>query len=402
MATDPHGVAGFFYHARMIAVVHLVTLGWITASVLGSLYLVGPIALRVRFPATWADYVAFTLVTTGIVGMVAHFWLEDYRSVGWWGSTVGGGILIVGANVISRLIKSGLPGSVKAHVVLSFANIVAAASLGVLLGFDKAYHFLPGYVLTNVFAHAHLAAIGWASMMVVGVAYRLLPMVLPSQMPGGRRLWSTAVLLEVGVLGISMTLLLRSRYTWLFALMVVAGFAMFLTQVLWMARNRRPRPPAVRTPDLAVLHAAAAFASLGAALVLGMWLVLSQPSAWSVPIGMAYGVFGLVGFLSQLIVGMEGRLLPLFAWYWAYANTDFKGPVPAPHGMAWRRGQELIFVLWLFGVPSLAAGLAFDAVPAIRAGAWSLLLATLLDTLNMTRIVRHAFSIRTPLSDATH
>lgn len=27
-----------------------------------------------------------------------------------------------------------------------------------LLGFDKVHHFLPGYVLSNVSAHAHLAA----------------------------------------------------------------------------------------------------------------------------------------------------------------------------------------------------------------------------------------------------
>jgi hypothetical protein len=33
-------------------------------------------------------------------------------------------------------------------------NITLAASMGILLGFDKAYHFLPGFVLSNVFAHA--------------------------------------------------------------------------------------------------------------------------------------------------------------------------------------------------------------------------------------------------------
>jgi cbb3-type cytochrome oxidase subunit 1 len=40
-------------------------------------------------------------------------------------------------------------------------------------------------VLANVFAYAHLAAVGWVSLMVVGVAYRLLPMVLPSELRRG-------------------------------------------------------------------------------------------------------------------------------------------------------------------------------------------------------------------------
>src|SRR5512138_2225171 len=70
IAVDPRGTAGFFYHARMLGIVHLVTLGWITASILGSIYIVGPVALRVSLSATWADYAAFGLVTTGIAGMV--------------------------------------------------------------------------------------------------------------------------------------------------------------------------------------------------------------------------------------------------------------------------------------------------------------------------------------------
>ena len=35
--TDPRGVAGFFYHSRMLGVVHLVTLGWMATSILGAL-----------------------------------------------------------------------------------------------------------------------------------------------------------------------------------------------------------------------------------------------------------------------------------------------------------------------------------------------------------------------------
>ena len=78
VALNPRGVSGFFYHSRMLAIVHLVTLGWITASILGSLYTVGPIALRVWIPAMWLDYIiAFGFVLIGIiVGMVAHFWLQ--------------------------------------------------------------------------------------------------------------------------------------------------------------------------------------------------------------------------------------------------------------------------------------------------------------------------------------
>jgi hypothetical protein len=309
----------------------------------------------------------------------------------WSAATVGTGIIVVGVQVVRRLRQAALPRAVSAHIVLAFLNVAGAATLGVLIGFDKVYHFLSGFVLANVFAHAHLAALGWATMMVVGVAYRLLPMVLPAAMPKGPQLWASAVLLQIGVTGLFVGLLLRSPFVWISALIVIAGYAAFLSQVVWMLRHPRPRPHGLRAPDPAVLHAAAAFASMAIASMLGMWLTLAEPSQSTLRIAMAYGVFGLVGFLAQMVVAMEGRLLPIFAWYWAYANTGYKGPVPSPHEMPWRGGQELVFVLWLFGVPALAGGLAFDAVPFVSAAGWCLLAATLLDSVNVARILRHAF-----------
>jgi hypothetical protein len=391
VARDPRGVSGFFYHARMVGIVHLVTLGWITASILGSLYIVGPIALRTTIPAAWPDYTAFAFVLIGVVGMVAHFWLQEYGGMAWSAITVGSGIIVAGVRVARALRHASLPRAVTAHIMLAFLNVGAAATLGVLLGFDKVYHFLPGFVLANVFAHAHLAAIGWVSMMVVGMAYRLLPMVLPSAMPRGATLWISAALLETGVSGLFVTLLLRSSLVWVFALIVIGGFAAFVSHVVWMLRRPRPRPPGLRRPDPAVLHAGASFLWLVVASALGVWLTLAAPSANTLRVAMAYGVFGLVGFLAQMVVGMEGRLLPIFAWYWASANTSYEGPVPSLHEMAWRYGQELVFVLWLFGVPALAGGLALDAVPFVRAGAWCLLIATVTDTVNVARILRHAF-----------
>jgi hypothetical protein len=391
VALDPRGVSGFFYHSRILAIVHLVTLGWITASILGSLYVVGPIALRVWIPAAWPDYTAFALVLIGITGMVAHFWLQEYGGMAWSAITVGIGIIQVGVRVVRRVWQAPLPRAVSAHIVLAFLNVLAAATLGVLIGFDKVYHFLPGFVLANVFAHAHLAALGWATMMVIGIAYRLLPMILPSAMPGGRPLWLSAVLLQAGVTGLFVTLLWRTSFAWIFALTIVGALAAFFSQVVWMARRPRPRPPTMRAPDPAVLHAGASLVWLVVAAVVGVWLTVAEPSPGTLRVAMAYGVLGLVGFLAQMVVGMEGRLLPLFAWYWAYANTGYKGPVPSQHAMPWRNGQELAFVLWLFGVPALAGGLAFDAIPFVSAAAWSLLAASLVGTVNAVRILRHAF-----------
>jgi hypothetical protein len=311
----------------------------------------------------------------------------------WSAVSVGAGIVAVGVRLTAPLARSPVPRAVKAHIVLAFTNILAAAGLGVLIGFDKVYHFLPGFVLANVFAHAHLAALGWATMMVIGVAYRLLPMVLPAAMPGGPTLWISAILLQTGATGLFVTLLARGGFAWIPALAAVCGIVAFLAHVVWMLRRRRTPPPHLVTPDPAVLHAGAALVWLAAASALGLWLTVAEPSESTLRVATAYGVFGLVGFLAQMVVGMEGRLLPLFAAYWACANSGYDGTAASPHDMGWHGGRDVAFVLWLFGVPALASGLGFDAVAFVRAGAWCLLAATLVNALNTSLVLRHAFRI---------
>lgn len=393
-AIDPDSAAGFFYHPRMLAFVHLITLGWISASIMGALYIVAPIALRTTLPARWPDYAGASLFWIGITGMVAHFWIAESRGMAWSAGTAVAGLLCIGSRVAAPLCQAPISGAVRLHLALAFLNLAGAAIMGVLLGIHRVHPFLPGPVLGGVFAHAHLAAVGWAAMMVVGVGYRLLPMVLPAQMPTGADLYASAALLQVGAWGIFATLFLGLPAAGLFAAAIVAGLVVFLSRVAWMTRHRRPRPPAIRTPDPAVLHGAAALGSLVIACGLGMWLAFAARSETTLRVAAAYGVFGLVGFLAQMVVAMEGRLLPIFAWYWASANAAGHGPVVSPHAMPWRAGQYAVAGLWLIGVPALAGGLASGAVPLVRAAALCLFAATVLDSAQMAIIVRHAYGRR--------
>jgi len=130
----------------------------------------------------------------------------------WSAATATSGILFVVARVVAGLRAAPIPGGVKLHVALAAANLSAAASAGILLGLDKVYHFLPGFVLANVFAHAHLAAVGWAAMMVVGVGYRLLPMVIPAKAPSGITVYASAILIELGVLVLFAALIAQSAW----------------------------------------------------------------------------------------------------------------------------------------------------------------------------------------------
>jgi len=385
----PRAVAGFFYHSWMVALVHLVTLGWITFSILGAIYIIAPVALGMAMPARRRDYVAYGFAIVGVVGMVAHFWIQEFGGMAWSAATVTLGILYVASRIVRGLRIARIHGAVKLHLAFACANIALAASMGILLGFDKAYHFLPGFVLSNVFAHAHLAAIGWATMMVTGVAYRLLPMTLPSKMPANRSMFASAILLEAGVLGLFVSLLLQSTWTLVSAALVIAGLAMFAVHVAGMLRSPAPKPVSAPSIDFAVLHAAAAGASLVTAVACGVTLLVMPPSPLALRVAAAYGVFGLIGFLAQMVVAMEARLLPLATWYWSYERTNFRVPPPSPLVMRDRSLQAIVFAGWSIGVPALAAGMFFESPPLAAAGAWSLFAAVAIATLDNVLVLTH-------------
>lgn len=385
VAWDPRGVAGFFYHSRMVAIVHLVTIGWIAMSILGNLYVVLPMALGVSFPARGGDYAAYALVVIGLIGMVAHFWLSEFSGMAWSAATAAAGVAHVVGRLVRSLRQARAPGGVKLHLHFASANILGAIVMGTLLGFDKVYQFLPGYVLTNVFAHAHLAAVGWASMMVVGLGYRLLPMVIPAASPSGWTIYISAILLEIGVVGLFVALVTRSAGALPCAVLIVAGFAGFGWHVAWMLGRPKRAPPGRGGSDFAKGHVTAAGGWLLLACGCGLMLTALPTSETTMRAVLLYGVFGLVGFLAQAIVGFERRILPIAAAYWALERSGgvASGWPPVPNVLS----RVAVFCAWLAGVPALGAGFFFDAPLVLALGAWALLGAAVLSAVDSAMVL---------------
>lgn len=390
----PHAVAGFFYHSWLVGLVHLVTLGWITFSILGVIYIVGPLALRMDMPERRLDRVAYGFAVIGLIGMVGHLWIQDYGGMAWSAGTIATAIVYMTVRIARAVRRANIQPGVKLHIILACINFWIAASMGILIAADKVAHFLPGFVLSNVFAHAHLAAVGWATMMVVGVGYRLLPMTFPSRMPSGRTIYASAILLETGVIGLFTTLLLRSSLAIAFGLAIVAGLVTFAAHVVWMLRQPVSKPVAAPRIDFGRLHAAAAGLSLIIAIAIGVTLLVVPTTPLALRAAAAYGVFGLVGFLAQMVVAMGARLLPMVTWFWAYAAAGYRVPPPSPHEMRDRSLQAVVFAAWTVGVPALAGGLFLESARAVALGAWSLFAGVGIAALDNTLVVAHAIRAR--------
>jgi hypothetical protein len=96
---------------------------------------------------------------------------------------------------------------------------------------------------------------------------------------------------------------------------------------------------------------------------------------------------GLIGFLAQMVIGVNARLLPIFSFLTVYAEDGFRTEPLTPHDMPDRALQKWTLGLWSIGVPFLAAGLALDRMAWLTAAGWALLAAVVLDGIGAVRVI---------------
>jgi hypothetical protein len=390
LVVNPSLPGGFFHHPRMVALIHLVTLGWISGSILGAFYIVAPLVLRMPLRPGWRDRVAFGSFATGVSGMVAHFWMGEYSGMVWSAALVLAAVLHVAVRAWLGLPRAPVPWPVKLHVALAFTNVTAAITFGMVLGWNRMTGWLPWSPMLAAFAHAHLAAVGWAVMMVIGLSYRLIPMIVPAEMPKGPA-WTlavSAVLLEVGTLGLVAAVTTGSAWSAVAALIIVAGIASFVNQVRKIVGRKLPPPPALPRPDWATWQTRVAFGWLLIAALTGLTLTLSSDPSRIIPLGWIYGTAGLIGFLAQIVVGIQGRLLPLFGWYRMMEQGNMQPPARSAHSLPSHRLSKLILVTWTLGVPALMTGLVAGLNPVITVGSALLLSGVLLNARQMMTIIK--------------
>lgn len=386
LIVNPGLPGAFVYHPRALALVHLVTLGWVSGSILGALYMVMPLAFGVSMPTRRLDCWACLSFWVGAVAMVSGFWHGRYDVVGIGSPLVLLAFAAIGVRVIRGLTEARVPWGVALHVALAFVNVTLAGAAGVLLAVNRLTGLLPGSPLSMAAAHAHLAVLGWAMMMIIGVAYRLIPMFVPAAMPSGAGLAASGILLEVGALGVAASLAVgKSALPWL--PFVIGALACFVAQVRRIVRNRRPRPLDLPRRDWSTWHTHVALGYLLLAAVLGATVAVGVPSAHT---SWAYGSAGVLGFTVQMVLGIGGRLLPVYAWYRSLEQRDGLVPTTSVHALIAPRLSLAVLGSWLGGLPVFTAGLMTGALLPITCGAGAMLIGVLLNAAHVALIFHRA------------
>ena len=368
-----------------LAVVHLLTVGWITLLMFGALFQFVPVLTGGALGDQRRSLATLLLVESGLAGMVGGFALLGMPSAILLPS--GGGLVIAGvlagsSNIAVPLARAGRrPLSARfiiAGVVLLLLTVVLGLTFALALTIPALAWTLSPIITSGVEYHVLAGIGGWFTLTAIGVSYELLPMFMLA--PHERGVWGKCVFLTACtglvaglVAGFALPLLpgtVSVAAEQASRAVIALAIILYLIDVARIYRDRRRR--------LIELHNRAA---VGAFVSLGVALAIAVASAIMVGLNRAAPalVFLLIfGWLSGLGLSQLYKIIPFLSWLSQFGRRLGTGPIPRVQDLVNERSAVRMFSAYYIAVAVGTAASLFDIAWLVRASVFLMLAVTLL------------------------
>lgn len=407
----PDMLATYHYNQYIIAVTHLFTLGWMCSVVMGAMYQLVPVALETRLYSERLAKWQFAFHLVGFAGMVWMFWTWNMKQVGHFGSVMAVGVGLFVYNILRTLLRTPRWSVTATAITAALGWITFTIGVGLAIAAAKcAYDSETGLAtavgvstvvdglrtlarfmarfdqISTMHAHAHLGAIGFFTLLIVGVSYKLIPMFTLSEVQNKRRAALSVALLNVGLLGSFLTILLRSPWKIVFAAVILGALAVYGWELRAILRARKRAGL-----DWGLKSFLTAVGMLAPVSLLS--LVLAWPglplNARTGQLENLYGFLGFVGVVTFAIIGMLYKIVPFLAWFGVYSRHVGRAKVPAFGEMYSTRLQLIGYWSFLGGLVVTSGGIVSSGKLLVQVGCGLLALSATTLAVNVVSILGH-------------
>ena len=369
---------GFYFQPHILAITHALALGWITMIISGAMYQLIPVVFRVRVFSISLAYVQYFALTLGAIGMIFSFYAFNIGS-GFVTHAAAAylGIVIFVFNIFATFTRVKEWNITALYLLTAMVFLFIAVSVGLILVLNLQFGFLMINHLEILKVHAHIAIVGFVTMVIFGATYQLIPMFSLSYDFSRWSGWLAYFLIVLGLVayGVSITFGDNTKLADMFSLVMAAGIFAFLVQVAIILKKR-----VRRKLDAGLTQTVVSFVYLGLASLIVVMSILSNP--WGeIPtsnIALAAGFFIFYGYIGSLILGQMLKIGPFLVWLHKYSDKVGIAEVPSLHDMVDQRLAYLQLFLWSAAVPVATVAIILSGMTVFFAACAAMMLSAII------------------------
>jgi len=378
-------INGHHFQPKILSITHIATLGFITMTIFGAMFQLVPVVLEVKLFSALLAELQFWIYLLGITGLVFKFWyFSSSLSFTLPAIFLNLAIFIFAFNIIASMTKVKIWNITGIYLASAIFWLVITAIAGLLLAINLDHPYIKIDHLQYLKLHANVAFIGWVTMVVMGVSFKLIPMFTLSH---GYKLelakWALG-LINFGLLGINWIMHYPDTefYILIFGTAIFIGLILYLIQIYIIFKKRIRKKL-----DIGLKFSAIALVMLGFSTLLGFSFLFFEYE-YKPNLTLIYGFMIIVAYISTLIVGQMYKIVPFLVWYHKYSSKVGIENVPMLKDMFNENLAEYNLFLMLAGIITSVFAFLSQINLLLLSGFALLFLSSIIFSFNMYKIFR--------------
>lgn len=377
-----------YFHPHILAVTHVMALGWGTMMILGASHQLVPVLIEHSLYSNKLAYSSFILAAAGIPMLAYGFYVFDMG----WPSKWGGRLVLLSilSYVINLFISISKSKRRNVHAIFILTASIwlfLTAFIGLALVYNFTFPYLPKETLQYLPLHAHAGVIGWFLLLVIGVGSRLIPMFLISKYSNKYLLWVIYILVNGGLLSFLGLFLYFPDSTYhLFPVLTVLMALVLFGHYCYRSYNLRIRRQVDEQMKISLLSVLLMLLPFVFLVSITGWLLSDNLNTQLVLI---YGFIIFFGWITLIIFGMTFKTLPFIVWNKVYHAKAGLGKTPNPKDLFNNRVFIIMAMSYLAGFILFITGIYLADVYVLTFAAAILIVAALLYNWNVINVILH-------------
>lgn len=384
----PDSFTQHYFNPQLLAITHLLVLGWITMVIFGALYQLIPVIMEVKLYSEKLAVISLVSLAIGTLLLAISFWNF------WLGTTMilAAMFLLVSVsvfsfNVFQSALQSANESIEKQFIQTSIVWLVFTIVAGVTLAFNLTAVFLATPHIELLKLHANAGVVGWFIQLIIGVSSRLVPMFMVSHNLDKSKLKVAHVLINIGLILSVLSIYLQWKLgVVVTAIILLSGIGFFVFFIIDSYKNRIKKQL-----DIGMKQSVFSFFMLFLGLFIFFFLILTTDLFESLTAQLSIALVStlLIGFITSLIMGQTYKTLPFIIWLHVYRNRIGKSDIPFPKNLYSELISKTQLVFFALGFLVFFAGILMLNEFIITLGGVLMFISSVLYSFNTIKIIKH-------------